>query len=384
VDGAYFAFAERYRALVATQGFELRVLETAGSLENLELMAAGEADLALIQGGTIGRGVQGLQTLGSIFLEPVWIFHRSDLELAYLSDLRGRRVRVGAEGSGTRTLALDLLADNAIGADDVELIDLGSDEAADALAAGELDAAFFVASASAAYLQKLLATDGVELMTLQRFRAYQVRHDFLSHVVLGEGVVDLDANLPPADVSMVAAAAALVARDDLHHALIPLLIDAMSTVHGAGGLFETENEFPSTRYVDLPMNTEAAHYIENGPSFLHRILPYRTAVSVDRLKILLLPFIPILLIVFKLAPPLYRWRIRSKIYRWYNEVRRLDLLLLQGPTPDELEGAISTLERVEMEVTEVEVPLSYMDEFYNLRVHIELIEKKLRELHQNA
>lgn len=380
-QGAYYHFGGEYREVLAREGFELEVLETAGSPENLRRLLAGEVDLALLQGGVADAAdYPGLESLGSLFFEPLWVFHRADLEVETLTDLIGKRVAVGGEGSGSEVLARQLLADNDIDESAAELVHLGSGAAAEALERGEIDAAFFVASASASYVERLLASGGVELLSLRRYRAYRVRHPFLSPVILGEGVIDLDENLPPRNIQMVAAAATLVARKDLHHALVPALIEALGSVHGGHDLFNDAGTFPSARFVEFPLKSEAAHYLENGPSFLYRILPYRTAASADRLKILLVPFIPLLLVVFKMAPPLYRWRIRSRIYRWYENLRALDHLLLMEPTPEAARRALETLEGVEKEITEVSVPLSYMDEFYNLRLHLELIERKLAEI----
>lgn len=383
-SGAYYHFAQGYADYLRQQGYELKVVETAGSMDNLGRLAGAEVDLAILQGGVADpQEHSDLEVLGSLFFEPLWVFHRTEVSYDRIADFLGSRVAIGAEGSGTRELALDLLADNGIDEGNAELLGFPSDEAAAALREGRVDAAFFVASAASEYVQGLLADESITLMPIRRHRAYRIRHPFLSAVTLGEGVVDLDENLPPQDVPLVAAAASLAARKDLHHALVPLLIQAAERVHGEAGIFKDGGYFPSDKHLDLTLKKEAAHYLTNGPSFLYRILPYRTAASVDRLKILLLPFIPLLLIVFKMAPPLYRWRIRSKIYRWYEDLRELDLLLLSNPSTRELDRALAVVNRLALEVTEVSVPLSYMDEFYNLRVHIELIEKKLRELTVN-
>lgn len=380
-QGAYYAFAGSYREVLAREGFDLEVLETAGSLDNLQQLESGKADLALLQGGVAEVADHpGLESLGSLFFEPLWVFYRGSLEIETLTDLAGLRVAIGGEGSGTRILAQQLLSDNDIDSTAAELLPLGGGDAADALEGGEIDAVFFVASASASYVERLLGSESVELLSLRRYRAYRVRHPFLSPVILGEGVIDLDENLPPRNVQMVAAAATLVARKDLHHALVPMLIETLEAVHGGPDLFTEEGTFPSARFVEFPLKSEAAHYLEHGPSFLYRILPHRTASAVDRLKILLLPFIPLLLVIFKMAPPLYRWRIRSRIYRWYEVLRKLDHLLISEPTPEAARRALETLEAVEKEITEVTVPLSYMDEFYNLRLHLELIERKLAEV----
>ncbi len=383
-EGAYFAYAEQYAALLAEEGFELEVLETAGSVENLRLLESGEADLALLQGGvTDADQSPTLESLGSLFFEPVWIFYRAAMGqdssgVGTVTELLGKKIAVGGEGSGTRVLALELLADNLLDAGNSELVALGGSGAARALLAGEVDAAFFVASTRASYISSLLSSDDVDLLSLRRSRAYRVRHSFLSPVVLGEGVVDLDDNLPSRDIEMVAAATSLAARKDLHHALVPLWIEALKDVHGGADFFSELGTFPSKRFLDLPLKSQAEHYLDRGPSFLYRLLPYRTATSVDRLKILLLPFIPLLLVVFKMAPPVYRWRIRSRIYRWYEDLRELDLLLAkEGTDVLQVKHGLATIKRLEQELTEVTVPLSYMDEFFSLRMHMELIQRQL-------
>ncbi|MEM9554622.1 MAG: TAXI family TRAP transporter solute-binding subunit [Acidobacteriota bacterium] len=397
-DGAYAGFAERYRTLLAEHGKELVILETAGSVENLRRLNAGEVDLALLQGGIADSAeATGLESIASLFFEPVWLFHRADQPLQRVTDLAGLRVAVGGPDSGTRRLAEQILAANGLPPQDesdsggteeegaggtprLVRVERGGGAAADALLDGSVDAAFFVASPEASYVPRLLAANDIELMDFRRTRAYRVEYPFLSAVTLAEGVVDLEKNLPPRDVELIAAAASLATSPQLHHALVPLLVETARDVHGDLGVFAERDTFPSAAWVDLPLKTEAEHYLENGPSFLFRVLPYRTAVSVDRLKIFLLPFIPLLIVVFKAAPPLYRWRIRSKIFRWYRDLRALDQFVLSGPRAEDAVDKLAEVRRLEQEVTEVSVPLSYMDAFYDLRVHIELIEKKLEEI----
>lgn len=382
--GAYHAFAERYREVLRREGFELEVVETAGSIENLELLRGGEVDLALVQGGTAGENADGLEALASLFLEPVWLFCRADAPPEHLRDLSGRRVSIGAPRSGTQALARELLSLNALEPSAFELYELGSADAAAALEARTIDAAFFVSSVQAKVIKRLLADGSLELFSFGRHRAYSYRLPFLSPVVLGEGLVDLAKDLPEEDVHLLAAAASLAAREELHEDLVPLLLETMETVHGPGGIFEPAGRFPSEKLVDLPLKSTARQYLIHGPSFLHRILPFGWAVTIDRWKILLLPFLTLLIPIFKIAPPLYRWRIRSKIYRWYDDLRLTDELLHEEDENlgrAELEEHLERLRRLEAEVaTEVSVPLSYMDEYYRLRVHIELILMKLERL----
>jgi len=383
--GAYLAFAEHYREILQLEGYGLEVVQTSGSLDNLERLRRGEVDLALIQGGTGNLSVTesvgkpALQSLGSLFLEPLWIFHRAEIPVEQLPDLKGRRLAIGSAKSGTEALSRELLLKNGIDGTQSELRSIGGNEAAAALLSGQLDAAFFVTSAAASYIDQLLRAEDMRLASITRHRAYHTNFRYLSSVVLGEGALDLGSNVPAREITLLATAASMVAREDLHHALIPLLLQATKEVHGTGGLFEEPGAFPSARLSDLPVATEAAHYMENGPSFLLKVLPFRYAVAIDRLKILLLPFLTLLIPVFKAAPPLYRWRIRRRIFRWYGDLKLVDKILHSDhPSSAAVREQLAALRRLEQEVTEVQVPLSYMDEFYRLRIHIALILAKLR------
>ena len=387
--GAYQGFAQRYQQLLAAEDFDLQVVETAGSIENLELLRAGEVDLALVQGGTAAEvgptssdATDGgeLEALASLFFEPLWVFYRQELEIAHLRDLEGRRVAVGAKGSGTLALAHELLDLNGLDESNTDLQELASRPGAEALAAGTVDALFVVSFGANDTVDGLLRNPEIALLPFRRHIAYANRLPFLSTVVLGEGAVDLDANLPAEDTTLVAAAAALVARKDLHHALIPLLLDTVMTAHGRDELFSESSVFPSADLTELPMNKEARQYLVEGPSFLYDVLPFRTAATIDRLKILLLPFVTLLIPVFRLAPPIYRWRIRSRIYRWYEDLKLVDTVLQKEPSREELEEHLEVVRELQQEVTEVQVPLSYMDEFYRLRTHIQLIVGQLEEL----
>jgi hypothetical protein len=199
-------------------------------------------------------------------------------------------------------------------------------------------------------------------------------------VTLSEGVMNLEQNIPSHDTTLVAVSANLAARRDLNASLIPALLDAITRVHRAGGVLEQKRQFPSIDLIDLPLNEDARRYITNGPSFLFRWLPYGTAVLMDRLKILVLPFLALLIPLFRIAPPLYRWRVRSKIYRWYTAVREIDSMIQKEPLVGGAASVINRLKELEREVASVSVPLSYAGELYHLRVHISFLQEKLEKL----
>jgi TRAP-type uncharacterized transport system substrate-binding protein len=379
-DGAYTLFAERYRELLAVEGIELRIRRTAGSVENIQLLEddATQVDLAFVQGGLGGQAASDkIVSLASLYFEPLWVFYRGDQAISRLSGFSQQRLSVGAEGSGTRAVALTLLGDNRFDATSAELLSLSNRSAARGLQDGNIDAAFFVASPRSKLVQTLLRAEDIRLMSFARATAYTRRHHFLSRITLPEGVIDLHTNLPPQDTDLLAASANLVATKDFHPALVSLLLQIAAKVHSGGDLFEKPGDFPNARNLEFPLDDEAARYFKHGAPFLQRYLSFWTANLIDRLKVMLVPLVTLLIPFFKIMPPTYRWRVRKKIYRWYRELQVLDIDHPEQESDEKLRGLRARLEAIEEEVRKVRVPLSYVDELYDLRLHIGLVRSKL-------
>ncbi|REJ97471.1 MAG: C4-dicarboxylate ABC transporter substrate-binding protein [Planctomycetota bacterium] len=384
-DGAYFAFATRYQEILARDGIELVIRETAGSIENRALLESDDSGvtLAFIQGGTIADAADAnLVSLASLYHEPIWVFYRGEEPVTRLTELSGERIAVGPEGSGTRAVAETLLWQNGVedeSEQSAKLLNLTGREAADALRAGRIDAAFFVVSPESPLILELLEDESVRLMNFSRAAAYERRFSFLDRVVLHQGMVDFERDLPARDVSLIAPTANLVARSDIHPALIPLMLSAAEKVHEGGGLLEEPGEFPSALHVDAPLHADAARYLKSGPSILFKYLPFSVAATLDRMKLMLLPFCTLLFPLIKAAPPVYRWRIRYRIYRWYHVLREIDQKLKNADPAADFSDDIERLKTLESELTEVSVPLSYMEEFYNLHLHIAFVRGRLEE-----
>lgn len=397
-EGAYFGYAQRYAAWLARYGVELSVLETAGSVENLALLldADDPVDLALVQGGvaTVDQR-EAVSGLGSVFYEPIWLLapaagrssnvpdNAPETSSPELRDLAGARIAVGPEGSGTRPLALRMLAANGIDADDAELLPLGPVDAAPLLADGRLDLLFYVGSADAPLLLRLGREGAVRIQDLARAEAYARWDRSLTPMTLPAGALDLAADLPPADRRLVAVTANLVARPGIHPALVDLLLQAMTEVHGEGSLLAAPGTFPTPKHSDFPLNRDARRYYEHGPPFLRRYLPFWAATWIDRTKVMLLPLLALMIPLSKLLPPVYRWRIRRRITRWYVQLRRIDLELALGKGRD-LDALADALAHIEAEAAQVEVPLSYADQLYNLRLHIQLLQRSLVEARERT
>lgn len=347
--GAYNAFATRYRDIVIKEGVNFVVRETTGSLENLGLLedAASGIALALVQGGT-GDAARspGLMSLASLYYEPIWVFHRGRRSFRRLADLRGMRVAIGPKGSGTRVVAGLLLGDNGM-TDAVTTLPLGGRVAAEALRAGRIDAAFIVASPKADVVRALLRTADISVLSFERAEAYTRRHRFLSRVRLPAGVIDFAADMPRTDISLLASTATLVARNDLHPALVELLLRAATRVHREGGLFEALGEFPSEKNLDFPISAEARRYIGEGPGLLQRYLPFWVGNFLDRTKVMLLPLLTLLIPLFRILSPTYRWRVRSKIIRCYKDLSQLERALAAHDAGRAPTAIVAELDRIE-------------------------------------
>jgi TRAP-type uncharacterized transport system substrate-binding protein len=383
-DGAYYGFAEQYRAILARSGIELRVIETGGSVENLErlLDPTDPVDLGFVQGGVASESQRRqLSGLGSLFYEPLWLIGPAGAANVPLNALAGARIAVGPEASGTRFLALHLLAANGIGADNATLISEGLSDSITGLREGRLDLVFTVAAPEAPALERLAETGSGRLLDLPRAAAYTRRDRALTALTLPMGTLDLVRNTPDQDLSLLAATANLVARPSLHPALVGLLISTADRIHGGGGLFAPRGAFPSPRYSDFPLHPDAERHYEHGPPFLQRYLPFWAASWVDRLEVMLLPLIGLLLPLVKLLPPIYRWRIRRRIFRWYLQLRRVDLEMETTPmTRQTIDTLRKRVEEIESKAAVTELPLHYTDQLYHLRLHIQLLQRKLDRL----
>lgn len=379
-NGAYHAYAQRYREILARDDVTLQVLETDGSLQNIELLESRDSgvDVAFVQGGTGGHARVGtLTSLASLYYEPLWVFSGQAATFTNPSQIADKRISIGPPGSGTRALVLELFEDAHFSEDALQISDLSGKAAVEALRDGRLDVMMLVASPQSELVQELLKADGIALLEFARAEAYTRRHRYLSRLTLPEGAVDLSENLPKHDVALLSPTANLVANERLHPALVDLLLEAADEVHGDGGLFEQPGTFPSPRFLVFPLNDEARRFFESGPPFLRRTLPFWAATLIDRLALMLLPLIAIIIPLMRIMPPLYKWRVRRRVYRWYKELRNLERDIQDGLRDDNVAQYHAHLDRIEAEVRKVKIPWAYAEELYQLRLHIRYVHEIL-------
>lgn len=384
--GAYQRFAALYGDVLERYGVKLVEKPSAGSIENVARLRDydQEVDAGFFQSGTAEPLEDDeLSSLGAFYYEPLWVFYRADLAsdrpLDRIRQLRRRRIAIGGEGSGSRYLALEVLNANGIDARNSELLDTGGLALLDKFAKGEIDAAFVVGPTQSAAVWSLLFTPGIKLMSLANADAYARRFPYLSKIVLPRGAVDIGRDVPPADVTMVASTATLLVRDDTHPALVDLLMQAATEVHGGPGVFQKPGDFPRSMAVGFPLSKEAERHYKSGKPFLQRYLPFWAATLIDRLMVMLIPVVALLVPILRFAPALYSWRIRSRIYRRYGELKFLEAELDQDPACHPRTEWLARLDRIDDDVHHLPTPLAFTDMLYTLRSHIELVRDKVEK-----
>lgn len=386
-NGAYEAFGKKYADLLGKHGIKVVLKPSTGSYENLQRLAAGEADIAFLQSGTTSQDEaerKGLISLGSLFTEPLWLFLREDVKVKDLTQLKGLRINLGPEGSGAPRLFKQVLEANGLEPSELKVSSLANTPATVELLEKRIDGLVFSSAPDAPLIQMLLITPGIKLFDFTQAEAYTRRLPFLTHVVLPRGIVDLGRDLPAKDYHLIAPTATLVARDDLHPALVDLLVQAASTIHSGAGWFQQQGQFPSPKYSEIPVAHEAAKFYKDGPPFLQRYMSFWLANFFDRMWVVVVALGALILPLSKVVPPLYVWRIRSRVFRWYGQLRTVEQALAAAPEDQRARVYAEQLERlndIEEKVNQISIPLSFADDLYGLRSHINLVRQRILGAH---
>lgn len=394
-SGGYHGFGLALQQRLAEEGLTLELRTSSGSVENLQRLSdgSGKVQLGLIQSGTTSliepAQREQLEGLAAIYHEPLWLFQRRGADITRLADLHGREVSVGAVGSGTWAVVHSLFSQlgDQLGAADVAAGNwqrLSARDSLEGLRSGELEAAFFVLPVSNTTVRQLLADPDLELVNLEQTEALAARLPFLDTLSIPEGLLDLERNVPAERTRLLSPVATLVVNDAFHPALASLVLKATTDVLRQGSLLDPPGAFPAATPMELELTGEAAYYHEHGLPMLQRYLPFWIASIFDRYVVLLIPFIVIMLPLLKSMGPLYTWRMRARVYRWYADLRRVDKLIHNGSIHQVLEREIANLVKLEDELTRVDVPLSYAHELYSLHLHVGYMISRLRQMEESS
>ncbi|WP_323121749.1 TAXI family TRAP transporter solute-binding subunit [Burkholderia alba] len=374
--------AQRYKQILAKNGVTLNVLASEGSATNLQRLddPREKVDVGFVQSGLGQKGRdEHLVSLGSIGYVPLAILYRGPV-IERLSQFKGKRLALGAEGSGARELGLALLKMNGIApGGETPILPTAGEDAARALVDGKIDAAFLSGdSTQIPVMAKLFRAPGVHFYSFTQAEAYARRFPYLTDITLPMGVYDPGTNLPSTDIHTLSPTVELIARDTLHPALSDLLIEAAREVHGRATILQRAGEFPSpVTHSSFPLSDDAARYYKSGKTFLYRQLPFWVASLVDRLLVIVVPLVVVLIPGLRLVPSLYGWRVRSRIYRWYGALIALERNALGEHTAEERVVLLDRLDEVEEAVNRMKMPLAYAGQFYVLREHIGFVRERL-------
>ena len=386
-DGMYHELAKRYIAILARDGVRVVERMTGGAGENASLLKdpASGVDVAFMQGGVVSpTDREHIVMLASLYYEPLWIFYRGPATIGNLDELRYKRIAIGTPGQGGRAFVEPLLAANNVTGFNSELLSIGNLDALRALQAGQIDAMAIVGAVESQAVYQALHDTNLKVMSFARADAYQRRYHHITKLTLPAGTVDLALHIPEQEVKLIATEAMLTSRDDLSPAIVNLLLDAARELHSSQGYFEAPREFPNTDPVDLPVSVDADRHHRFGPSLLHRYLPFFVATFLERLVILLVPLLVIIVPLVNFLPQLLRWRVRSRIYRWYGELAFLerDIAARTGVLP--IDRWLADLDRIEVAAARVKIPPSFASEAYTLREHIALVRRNIMAKAQSA
>ena len=378
---AYEAFAQEYKRILARSDVELRLMPSAGAVENLHRLNDPRSGVSVgfARGGlTDEKQSPDLLSLGTLFYEPLWLFYRGIIVRFPLTALHGRKLSVGPEGSTTRVLALQILALNGIDGNVTQLLPLSPAESAAALQRRKIDAAMMIASWDTAAVRQLLASPEIELASFQRADAYVALYPFLTKLTLPAGVGNVAANRPPASVNLIAPTTSLIVRKDLHPAIQHLLLDAVLEIHSAAGIFHKAGRFPAPEQGDVPVSTYAYEFYKSGQPFLMRSLPFWLAALLSSWLVVLIPVVGIAYPLLRLAPAVYSWSMRRRIFGLYGELKFIEVEIeAHGGhvTKDLREG----LDRLEERANHLRIPVDYAHFLYALRMHIDLVRTRLQQ-----
>ena len=383
--GTNYQLGDHYREFLAKSGIELKLMPTAGSLENLKLLRDSKSgvSVALVQGGaTSGVESSGVESLGTVGYEPVWLFHRGDVG-GNLRALAGRRVSIGPEGSGARAFALDVLKRTKTEGTIGELLGYSPQAAAEKLIAGDIDAAFIVTGWDSPAVQALINAKGVELASFPRADAMVALYPFLTKLSVPRGIFDIAADLPPSDVVLLASKSILAVRANLHPALQYLLLAAATEIHSQSGIFQKAEQFPIAESVDLRLSAEAERFQKSGRPFLQEQLPFWFAVLIGRALLVLVPMVAVAYPIIKFLPMMYNWFMSSRIQRFYGEMRSVENTMEDHAQPLDVSAMTAKIDKLEHSAIHLRLPSSYDSALYTMRIHIGLLRSHLESILEN-
>ena len=373
-------YGRQYRETFARSNIELELRETAGAAENLKLLLDPKSgvEIAFVIGGVSdGKHAPGLLSLGAIYNTPFWLFYSSSEPIDQLSQFTGKRIAIGPVGNGARLLAEKVLGKAGVSSENATLLPFAASAAVEALENGKVDAVSILGPPDATAVHSLLQNPNARIMNFPEAEAFTIIFPDLVRLVLPQGVIDIKRHIPPHDVPLIGATGKVLVRGDLHPEIVPLMLQAMVEAHGARGIFQRSGEFPNGTDTEYPVAPAATDFYKNGPSYMQRHLPLWLSVHVQRAIAVLVTALAIGYPLFRFMPVAYSWINRRRLFYWYAQLKALEASFDTDLTDKHLARKQAEIERIENAVSHIQFPLTFSDQVYNLRSHIDIVRHKI-------
>ena len=373
---------KRYREILARDGVDLKLEPSAGAVEAIARLKDSrfETSIALIPSGlTTGQDSPQLVSLGSLFYQPLWIFSRRR-PVQHRGHARDFRISIGPEGSSSHAIALSLLGRaGIIDRKSATVLSLTPSDSAEKLTHGEIDMAIFLDGWESPVVQGLLKSKDVKLESVPRADAFVALHPYLNKLVLPAGVVDMAEPRPATDVVLIAPKSSLLVRKNLHPAIQYLLLEAAEEIHAPPRMFQSDGQFPAAESIDLPLSPYALEFYKSGPPFLQRHLPFWLAVFLEQPLVWIIPLLAILFPLMRVAPSIYDWAEKRRIYRLYSELKRLEDEVLFDVPGSTRQDFVERLNQLKSRASRLSVPTPFKPLVYALRLHIDMVRREIQK-----
>ena len=384
VNGNYHKLGLIYQQKLKEKGIKIKLVNSQGSIENLQLLKDEKVDVAFMQNNLIDKSqkIDDLKGIASLYNEPIFVFYNKKINLKLLSDLKDKKVSLGTKGSGTYFISSKLIQINGLKEANLRPEFLSYSDSAKKLLSGELDAIFIMTSFENPIIKELISNKNIDLFSFDNYKSYKYHSIKLAHLTIPQGYYDIGKNIPDKEINLLNALATLSCNENLDPKLIESLLITVKELSEKQmdtslSLESKEVIFPSDKFLDLPIHSASELYFKDGPSFLTKYFSYGAALFISRLKYFLLPLIPFILLFARIIPSIYNFRLGLIMKKKYNELGIIekDVVKINDKIGlKELNKKIHDL-REDMDKKAEKIPAQYQRNIYDWKMHTTLIEE---------
>jgi TRAP-type uncharacterized transport system substrate-binding protein len=376
----FYYFGQVYREALAKQNLNLALKESIGGVENLRLLedpSSGVQAGFVLGGVSNGQNTPDLYSLGTLYDVGFWIFYISPKRIDNLTEFRGKRIALGPKGSGIRIAGEKVFGSVGVTSDTADISDLGGDAAFDALRKGRLDAVWTPFPPDAPMVKRAMEIPNVQIFGFNNADAYTRLYPEFAKIVLPRGVLNLAADKPSQDTTILGARVRVLVRKDISPEFVMALLFTMAKVHGHAGVAQQAGEFPNASDPEYPVLPTAIEFYKNGPSFLYNHVPIWLVPQVQRFALLIATFVPLLFLILNGEPQVYRWIIREKLRPMYRRMRHIERALGDAKRKEEISALRQELEAIDQQTMKLEIPYRYSDNFFSFLIHINILRTRI-------